>query len=78
MPSHIHLIIKPESDTIGNIVQQFGSFTAHEILKKLRANNQTDLLDVFHQQKRDPRHDHSIWQDIQAKNIFSTEFLLAS
>jgi REP element-mobilizing transposase RayT len=75
MPSHLHAIIKPESSTIGEIVQQFGSFTAHEILKKLRADNQKELLDLFHQLKRDVRHDHSIWQDIQAKNIYSMDFL---
>ena len=34
MPSHLHAILKPEVDSIGEIVQQFGSFTAHEILKK--------------------------------------------
>jgi len=75
MPSHLHTILKPESDSIGQIVQQFGSFTAHEILKKLRADNQKELLDLFQQEKRDQRHEHSIWQDIQAKNIYSMEFL---
>jgi len=47
MPSHLHAILKPESDTIGEIIQQFGSFTAHEILKKLREQNQFDLLNFF-------------------------------
>ena len=75
MPSHLHAIIKPASDSIGTIVQQFGSFTAHEILKKLRTDNQKDLLDLFQQKKRDQRHEHSIWQDIQAKNIYSMNFL---
>lgn len=75
MPSHLHVILKPESDAIGDIVQQFGSFTAHEILKKLREQDQKDLLDVFQQKKRDQRHKHSIWQDIQAKNIYSMKFL---
>ena len=75
MPSHLHAIIKPASDSIGTIVQQFGSFTAHEILKKLRTDNQKDLLDLFQQKKRDQRHEHSIWQDIQAKNIYSMGFL---
>ena len=75
MPSHLHAILKPESNSIGEIVQQLGSFTAHEILKKLRADNQKELLDLFHQKKRDDRHEHSIWQDIQAKNIYSMDFL---
>ena len=75
MPSHLHVIIKPVSDSIGVILQQFGSFTAHEILKKLRADNQKDLLNLFQHKKRDQRHEHSIWQDIQAKNIYSMKFL---
>ena len=75
MPTHLHVIIKPENNAIGEIVQQFGSFTAHETLKKLRVNSQKDLLDVFNQKKRDQRHEHSIWQDIQAKNIYSMDFL---
>ena len=75
MPSHLHTILKPESDSIGEFVQQFGSFTAHEILQKLRTDSQNDLLDLFQQKKRDQRHEHSIWQDIQAKNIYSMNFL---
>jgi putative transposase len=75
MPSHLHAIIKPLSDAIGIILQQFGSFTAHEILKKLRADHQTDVLIAFQQGKRDQRHEHSIWQDIQAKNIYSSDVL---
>ena len=75
MPTHLHVVIKPESDPIGDILQQFGSFTAHEILKKLQENHQKELLEAFHQKKRDPRHEHSIWQDIQAKNIYSMDFL---
>lgn len=75
MPTHLHAVLKPESDPIGEILQQFGSFTAHEILKKLRENHQKELLEMFHQRKRDQRHEHSIWQDIQAKNIYSMNFL---
>ncbi len=75
MPSHLHVILKPENRPIGDILQQFGSFTAHEILKRLREQNQTDLLKLFRQEKRDHRHQHSIWQDIQAKNIYSMDFL---
>jgi putative transposase len=75
MPSHLHLILKPESDTIGGIVQQFGSFTAHEIIKELRKQKEKRLLDLFQKKKRDRRHGHSVWQDIQAKNIYSMDFL---
>ena len=75
MPSHLHVILKPEDITIGEVVQQFGSFTAHEILKKLREQNRKELLDLFSQKKRDQRHEHSIWQDIQAKNIYSMDVL---
>lgn len=75
MPTHAHFLIKPENRAIGETVQQFGSFTAHEILKKVREDNKTEWLNTFEQEKRDSRHKHSIWQDIQAKNIFSMEVL---
>jgi len=75
MPTHLHALIKPVARTISNLIQTFGSFTAHAILKQLRSENRTDLLDFFHSIRRDPRHQHSIWQDIQAINIFSLEVL---
>ncbi len=75
MPSHLHLIIKPEGKTVGDILQEFGSYTAHAILHQLRADKRSELLNAFHQQRRDARHRHSIWQDIQAKNIYSHTFL---
>lgn len=75
MPTHLHAVLKPESDSIGEILQQFSSFTAHEILKRLKENHRKELLDLFHEEKRDQRHEHSIWQDIQAKNIYSMDFL---
>lgn len=75
MPSHLHLILKPERKTIGNVLRDFGSYTAHAILHELRNDERNDLLLFFHQQRRDARHAHSIWQDMQAKNIYSTKFL---
>ena len=71
MPSHLHLILKPEQKEIAGILKDFGSFTAHAILRQLREH----LLQFFHTQRRDTRHQHSIWRDIQAKNIYSHEFL---
>jgi REP element-mobilizing transposase RayT len=75
MPSHLHLILKPEAKTIGEILQDFGSYTAHTFLQELRKDKKADLLKLFHEERRDARHKHSIWQDIQTKNIYSTEFL---
>jgi len=76
MPTHVHGMVKPLSRTIGELLQDFGSYTAHEILKQLQADDQSDLLQFFHQKTRDRRHQHSIWQDIQAKNVYSREFLI--
>lgn len=75
MPSHVHLILKPENREIATILQDFGSFMAHIILRQLRRDKKYDLLEFFHQQRRDARHQHSIWQDIQAKNAYYHEFL---
>lgn len=76
MPSHLHLILKPENKAINEILQDFGSFSAHTILHQLRMDQRDDLLKFFHEQRRDARHQHSIWQDIQAKNVYSHEFFL--
>lgn len=44
MPSHLHLILKPESKTIGEVLQNFGSYTAHAILSELRGDKRDDLM----------------------------------
>ena len=75
MPNHLHLILKPRNQSIGQLLQKFGSFTAHAILKELRKEQKKELLAFFHEHRRDKRHQHSIWQDIQAKNIFSQKVL---
>jgi REP element-mobilizing transposase RayT len=75
MPSHLHAIIKPRERSIGKLLDEFGSFTAHAILRQLRQDNEKELLEFFALQRRDKRHKHSIWQDIQAKNVFSIKFL---
>ncbi len=61
---------------IGELLDNFGSYTAHAILKQLQYEHRLDLLEYFHNQRRDTRHNHSIWQDVQAKNIFSEKILL--
>jgi putative transposase len=75
MPSHLHALIKPISLDISQALQAFGSYTAHQLLSELRHCGRLDLLDFFHIHRRDSRHQHSIWQDIQAKNIYSAGFL---
>jgi putative transposase len=75
MPSHLHMLIKPQGRAIGDIVQEFGSFTAHELLKQLRTDERRELLQLFYAERRDSRYQHSIWQDIQAKSVYSISFL---
>jgi len=76
MSTHLHTIILPLDRTIGELLQNFGSFTAHKILYKLREEKRKDLVDFFHAHRRDNSIEHSIWQDIQAKNIYSEKFLI--
>jgi len=75
MPSHLHAIIRPNTFTIADFLQDFGSYTAHSILKQLRQEDNVSVLHFFEEHRRDKRHIHSIWQDIQAKNIYSQEYL---
>lgn len=76
MPTHLHKIVLPRDRSIGELLQNFGSFTAHKILRKLKDDNEKELLSFFHSQRHDVREEHGIWQDIQAKNIFTEKFLL--
>ncbi len=76
MPSHLHAVVQPVGRPIGELLQNFASFTAHAILRQLRRDDRQELLAFFHEQRRDKREEHSIWQDVQAKNIFSERFLV--
>jgi len=77
MPTHFHAMIKPaEPHTISENLQSIASFTAHAILKQLRAENLTDELQYFAEQRAPDRTErHQIWQPLQAKNIYSPAFL---
>jgi len=78
MPNHLHAIVKPEgTQTASTVLQSFGSFTAHAILAWLKSSGQDELQAFFaERQERDARKEHQIWQPIQAKNIYSIEFLV--
>jgi len=44
MYSHLHILIKPEGLSIGELIRQFGSYTAHEIVSRLKEESQTEAL----------------------------------
>jgi putative transposase len=39
MPSHLHAIFHPNNKTIGDLLQNFASFTAHAILHQLESDH---------------------------------------
>jgi hypothetical protein len=67
----------PQGDaTISDVLQSFGSYTAHAILARLQQQERSQVLAHFAQrQSRDARKRHQIWYPIQAKNIYSPAFL---
>jgi len=77
MPNHAHFVIQPCADyTISEVVQSFGSFTAHAILHRLREEGRAELLEFFAERAdSDAGKRHQIWMPIEAKNVFSAEFL---
>jgi putative transposase len=77
MPTHFHAIVKPaKSQTISDNLQSLGSFTAHSVLKHLQDSGFSEELHYFAEQRQPDRTEkHQIWQPLQAKNIFSPEFL---
>jgi putative transposase len=76
MPSHLHAVVQPVGRPIGELLQNFASFAAHAILHQLHRDGRQELIAFFHEQRRDKRAEHSIWQDVQAKNIFTESFLV--
>lgn len=78
MPNHIHFIMKPcKNWTASQICFDLEKFTAHKILEKLRKNKEIELIGYFKNRAKDIKdRKHKIWQDIQAKNIESEEFLI--
>lgn len=77
MPNHLHAILMPLGDaTISAVLQSFGSYTGHAILARLQEEERGDVLALFAQrQSRDAGKRHQVWYPIQAKNVFSPEFL---
>ncbi|MCP4543380.1 MAG: hypothetical protein GY832_40215 [Chloroflexi bacterium] len=77
MPNHAHFVIRPLGEqTISTVLHSFGSYTAHAILNQLQQDERTDLLAFFPQrQNRDAGKQHQIWLPIEAKNVFSVDFL---
>ncbi|MEK6756361.1 MAG: transposase [Bacteroidota bacterium] len=78
MPHHLHFICRPRNGyTISQVLQAFGSFTAHKFLNALRVNKEEKLLAYFRrcaQKKRSKEH-HQFWQQIQARNVFTERVL---
>lgn len=78
MPNHVHAIQKPvEKRTISQVIQSFGSYTAHTLLQQMGKDGRDDLLAFFaRRQDHDEQKAHQVWQPIQPKNVFSTAFLI--
>jgi len=77
MPTHFHALTQPGNDqTISANLQSFGSFTAHAILEQLQAGQMmAELQYLATHRQSDPTERHQVWQPLQAKNVYSPEFL---
>ena len=70
-------MIRPRGEhTIPTVLQNFGSFTAHRILKQLRRDRRDDLLASFRKAQTHPQKTHRIWEPIEAKNVYTPQFLI--
>jgi REP element-mobilizing transposase RayT len=78
MPNHVHYVMMPGEDYVASqVCRQFKSYTAHKILRRVRAEAKAEILAFFESRARGLRdREHKIWSDLQAKNIYSREFLL--
>jgi REP element-mobilizing transposase RayT len=75
MPTHLHWIGKPRDPfELSDVLESFAFYTAHEILKVLCREGRDDWLTVFAAYAK-PGKNHRIWQKVEAKNVYSVEFL---
>ena len=75
MSNHLHWISLPiPPNTINDNLWSFSSYTAHEVLRTARINNDQRYLRLFSKYANDGKA-HKIWKNFQAKNIFNHEFL---
>jgi putative transposase len=75
MPTHLHTIISPGSVGITEIIQTFGSYTAHTIVKELVKEHRGTELAIFKNAVVDKLNKYRIWQKLDSKPIF-TEYVL--
>lgn len=76
IPDHVHVLIKVLKEyTIHHITEKFHSFTAHRLLRQLRINNNTKVLEYFqnYAMARKKDRQHYIWENTLVKNIFSVD-----
>lgn len=45
-PSHLHAILKPRGRKIGELLKNFGSYTAHELLRQLSGGERIDRVEM--------------------------------
>ncbi|MGA2297041.1 MAG: transposase [FCB group bacterium] len=74
MKNHIHLIISCEN--IIKFVKEYKSYTAHEIIKQLKLENEIDTLEKFKLSKKSYKEDsnYQVWQEgFHPELIYSME-----
>jgi putative transposase len=66
MPSHIHLIVRSEKNSLGSVIRDLKKYTAYQITQELAKNpNFLPILDTFatHAQKIKRNKTYKVWQD---------------
>ncbi len=78
MPNHIHFIVRCVSEyPISNLLRDFKSNTAKQIIWQYEAEGNQHVLDFFRTKASRPRQEFKVWDDeYVAKEVFSPAFLL--
>ena len=82
MPNHVHVMLHfPEMlKSLNNVVSNCKRFIAYEIIKRLAAKRENELLDSLHagvsKRERKKGQLHKVFEDsFEAKECFTTEFI---
>jgi len=83
MPNHVHLLIHYTGDgsSLNTLVGNGKRFAAYEIIKKLKENNELELLNTLKQsvecKDREKGQVHAVWKDsFEVKQCRTEKFLL--
>ena len=77
MPNHIHFIgTYSKEHTLSDMMRDFKRHTARQIIRQLKAEEDSQKLELLQSLNQDNRQEYKVWEDgYDARDVFSLTFL---